>query len=320
LPDRVTDGEAARALQENPMASKPRVLVIGGTGAQGGSVARHLLAEGRCRVRCLTRRLDSVAAVALADAGAEVVEGDMAERESLDAALTGCEAAFGVTDYFEHFDAEYELGAQFLEAVTDSAVEHLVLSTLPSARDLSAGALEVPHFEHKASLEALVRQKEIFATFIHVAFYYENFLLNCPPRRQDNGTFAFGFPLGSAVLSAVAVEDIGGVVAAILRQPAAFHGRTVEIVGDQRPAAEYAAIIGAVTGRTVRYQHIPREVFATLEIPGAKALADMFELYRSHVRADPKHLAESLRLHPGIRSFERWAREHHDALAAAMDD
>jgi uncharacterized protein YbjT (DUF2867 family) len=302
------------------MASQPRVLVIGGTGAQGGSVARHLLAEGRCRVRCLTRRIDSISAVALADAGAEIVEGDMADKESLDAALAGCEAVFGVTNYFEHFEAEQELGRQFLEAVTDSAIEHLVLSTLPSARELSAGTLQVPHFETKASLESMVRQKEIFATFVHVAFYYENFLHNCPPRRQDNGTFAFGFPLGAAILSAVSVADIGGVVAAILRQPATFQGKTVEIVGDQRPAAEYGAIIGAVTGRTVRYQHIPREIFATLDIPGAAALADMFELYRSHVRADPKHLAESLRLYPGMRSFERWASEQHEALAAAMDD
>lgn len=302
------------------MGGQPRILVIGATGAQGGSVARHLLAEGRYRVRCLTRRLDSVGAVAIADAGAEVVEGDMADRESLDAALSGCEAAFGVTNYFEHADAEYQLGAQFLDAVVDSAVEHLVLSTLPSARALSAGTLEVPHFEQKARLEKLVRQKEIIATFVHVAFYFENFIYNCPPRRQADGSYAFGFPLGDALLPAVAVGDVGGVVAAILRRPADFQGKALKIVGDRRPAAEYAAAIGAVTGRMVRYHHVPREVFAALPIPGAAALADMFELYRSHVRSDPKDVADSLRCHPGMRSFEAWARENRDALTGAMDD
>lgn len=301
------------------MNSRPRILVIGGTGAQGGSVARHLLAEGRCRVRCLTRRLDSVCASALADAGAEVVQGDMADRDSLDAALAGCEAAFGVTNYFEHFDAEYTLGAQFVDAVIDSAVEHLVLSTLPSASGLSAGKLVVPHFEQKARLEALVQQREMMATFVHVAFYYENFFYNCPPRRQEDSSYGFGFPLGDAALSAVAVEDVGGVVAAILRNPAQFQGKTVQIVGDQRPAAAYAAIIGRVTGRTVRYQHIPREDFAALPIPGAAALADMFELYRSHVRADPKDLAASRRLYPGMLDFESWAEANRAALVAAMD-
>lgn len=302
------------------MSAQSRVLVVGATGAQGGSVARHLLAERRYRVRCLTRRLDSVAAIALADVGAEVVEGDMADRESLDAALAGCEAAFGVTNYFEHFDAEYELGARFLDAVVNSAVEHLVLSTLPSASEVSGGRLEVPVFEHKARLEALVRQKELFATFIHVGFYYENFLNNCPPRRQDDGSYAFGLPLGDAPLSAVAVADVGGVVAAILRRPDAFQGKTVGISGDQRPVAEYAAVIGAVTGRIVRYQHVPREVFAELPIAGAAVLADMFELYRNYVRPNPKDLANCLRCYPRIRSFECWAREHRAELIAAMDD
>lgn len=302
------------------MTTQPRILVVGGTGAQGGSVARHLLAEGRYRVRCLTRRLDSVDAIALADAGAEVVEGDMADRESLDAALAGCEAAFGVTNYFEHFEAEYELGARFLDAVVDSAVEHLVLSTLPSASELSGGQLEVPVFEQKARLEALVRQKEIVATFVHVGFYYENFLNNCPPRRQEDGSYAFGLPLGDVQLSAVAAADVGGVVAAVLRRPDEFQGKAVEIVGDQRPVAEYAAIIGAVTGRVVRYQHVPREVFATLPIRGAAVLADMFELYRSYVRADPKDVAHCLRCYPRIRSFECWAREHRAELISAMDD
>ncbi len=301
------------------MTLQPRILVIGGTGAQGGSVARHLLAEQRCRVRCLTRRLDSVAARALADAGAEVVQGDMADRDSLDAALAGCEAVFGVTNYFEHFDAEYELGAQLLDAVVDSAAEHLVLSTLPSASKLSSGKLSVPHFEHKARLEALVRRKEIFATFVHVAFYYENFLFNCQPRRQGDGSYAFGFPLGNAPLSAVAVEDIGGVIAAILRAPGDFQGKTVQIVGDQRPAAEYADMIGRATGRTVHYHHIPREDFAALPIPGAAALADMFELYRSHVGARPEDLAASRRLYPGVRCFADWALANEEALRAAMD-
>jgi len=301
------------------MTIQPRILVVGGTGAQGGSVARHLLAEGRCRVRCLTRRLDSLGARALADAGAEVVLGDLADRESLDAALAGCEAAFGVTNYFEHFDAEYELGAQFLDAVVDSAVEHLVLSTLPSASALSAGKLQVPHFEHKARLEALVRHREIFATFVHVAFYYENFLYNCQPRLQEDGCYAFGFPLGAATLSAVAAEDIGGVIAAIFRKPEAFQGKTVQIVGDQQPAADYAAAIGRATGRTVRYKHIPREDFARLPIPGAAALADMFELYRSHVGARPEDLAASRRLYPGLRDFTAWALANGDALRTAMD-
>jgi uncharacterized protein YbjT (DUF2867 family) len=294
-------------------------MVVGATGAQGGSVARHLLAEGRCRVRCMTRQLDSVAARAMADAGAEVVQGDMADRESLDAALAGCEAAFGVTSYFEHFEAEYALGATFIDAVVDSAVEHLVLSTLPSASTLSGGRLQVPIFEQKARLEALVRSTELLATFVHVSFYYENFLFNSPPRRQPDGSYAFGFPMGATPFSAVSVGDVGGVVAALLRDPKRFAGAAVNVVGDQQTANDYAAAIAAATGRDVRYQHIPHEVFAALPIPGAPVLADMFELLRSHLPPKPADLGRCRQIYPGIRDFSTWAREHRDALLAAMD-
>lgn len=93
----------------------------------------------------------------------------------------------------------------------------------------------------------------------------------------------------------------------------------MKITGDQRSAAEYAAVIAAVTGRQVRYQHIPREVFAGLPIPGAAALADMFELLRCHLPPDPRELAESRRLYPAISDFRSWAEGHREALLAAME-
>jgi uncharacterized protein YbjT (DUF2867 family) len=195
------------------------------TGAQGGSVARHLLAEGSCRIRCLTRCIDSVAARALADAGAEVVQGDMADRDSLDAALAGARRP-SASRTTSSTSTPSTSSARLRRCVVDSAVEHLVLSTLPSASKLLGGRLEVPVFEHKARLEALVRQTEIFATFVHVSFYYENFLYNCPPRRQPDGSYAFGFPLGASPLAAVSVADVGGVVAALLAHPKRSRARS----------------------------------------------------------------------------------------------
>ena len=52
------------------------ILVAGATGNQGGAVARSLLDRG-FRVRALTRNPQKPEAQALADQGAEVVEGDM---------------------------------------------------------------------------------------------------------------------------------------------------------------------------------------------------------------------------------------------------
>ena len=68
---------------------------------------------------------------------------------------------------------------------------------------------------------------------MHVAFYYENFLGYFPPRLQRDGTYVFGFPQGSAPLAAVAVADIGGVVAAIFAESFWYRDKVVGVVGDE---------------------------------------------------------------------------------------
>ena len=64
------------------------ILVTGATGQQGGAVARHLLGT-TFGVRALTRSPRKAQARALASRGAEVVEGDLEDRASLDRALEG---------------------------------------------------------------------------------------------------------------------------------------------------------------------------------------------------------------------------------------
>jgi hypothetical protein len=63
----------------------------------------------------------------------------------------------------------------------------------------------------------------------------------------------------------------------------------------------------------------PRRQAARDGILGAAALADMFELYRTHVGARPEDLAASRRLYPGLRDFTAWALANGDALRTAMD-
>jgi hypothetical protein len=51
-----------------------------------------------------------------------VVRGDLADRESIRRALHDCSGVFGVTDFYEHFDREYRLGVNLVDAVADSEV------------------------------------------------------------------------------------------------------------------------------------------------------------------------------------------------------
>ncbi|MBS0416878.1 MAG: NAD-dependent epimerase/dehydratase family protein [Proteobacteria bacterium] len=78
-----------------------KALVTGATGFVGAAVARALIQEG-WEVRALARKGSdrrNIQHLALA-----VAEGDLADRASLDRALTGCDALF-------HVAADYRLGA-----------------------------------------------------------------------------------------------------------------------------------------------------------------------------------------------------------------
>ena len=54
-------------------SDKPLITITGVLGKQGHSAARTLLQSGKYRVRGITRRIDSPAALSLAEQGAELV-------------------------------------------------------------------------------------------------------------------------------------------------------------------------------------------------------------------------------------------------------
>ncbi len=297
---------------------KKTVLVIGATGAQGGSVARHLVSRGEFAVRALTRNPESESAKKLRDLGVEVLEGTLDDRASLRTAMKDVYGVFGVTNYWEHFEKEVEHGRNLINAVAGASVEHFVFSSLPSVKKPTNGELKSPHFDQKHELEEYTKSLGIPATFVHVAFYYDNFLNFTPPQKGEDGAYHFGFPQGETPLAGVAVEDVGGVVAAIFAKPSEFIGKTVGIVGEDLRGDEYAEVMSRVSGKNVRYNYIPREVFAAFGFPGADDLADMFDFNRRFIPTRAADIAESRALYPGMQTFEQWATSKRDALARLL--
>ena len=292
-----------------------RVLVVGATGAQGGSVASHLLNRARFDVRALTRNPGSAAAQKLRARGAEVVQGELADRGSLRAALKGVDAVFGVTSFWEHFEKEPEHGRNLINAIAGADVEHFVFSSLPSVAKWSNDELQCPHFDQKYELEEYARTLGIPSTFVHVAFYYDNFFTFFPPRKNGDGAYHFGFPQGDVPLAAVAAEDVGGVVATIFERPEELLGKTVGIVGDDLEPAAYAAAMSRASGKSITYESIPREVFATFPFKGAADLADMFEFNRRRYPNRAADLEQSRALYPRMQTFEQWVAKRGDKLA-----
>jgi uncharacterized protein YbjT (DUF2867 family) len=193
-----------------------------------------------------------------------------------------------------------------------------VLSALPSADELSKGELEVPHFELKAKIEEYSRSKRIPATYLHVAFYFENFLSYFPPTKMEDGSFGFGFPQGDTPLATVSVGDLGGIVNTIFNNPQEYIGKLIGAVSEDLRPEEYAELMTRVLGKTVKYNYIPREQFASLGFPGAEDLANMFTLNRLHILERKSDQKLSRIMYPEIKSFEQWLKVNKEKFAKIL--
>ena len=114
-------------------------------------------------------------------------------------------------------------------------------------------------------------------------------------------------PLGEARLPGIAAEDIGRCAHAIFHDPTRFVGETVGIAGEHLTGEQLAAGLSEVFGESVRYQHIPAEVFRELPFPGADLAANMFQFVAEDngygARRDTT-LARTL--NPSLTGFSDW--------------
>jgi uncharacterized protein YbjT (DUF2867 family) len=299
------------------MESKRTILVVGATGAQGGSVAHHLLQSNGFTVRALTRHADSEKAKALAAAGAQLVTGDLDDKESLHRALEGCDGVFGVTNFWEHFEKEYNQGINLVDAVAASGVKQFVFSTLPYISQLTNGQLPVTHFDTKGRLQEYARSKKSDTTFVHLAFYYENFFSFIPLTKESDGVYSFAFPMEDAPMAAVSVGDVGGILLPVFQNPEAYAGATIEAVGEFATCSTYADIMSKVSGKKIVYRHVPRETYAAFPFPGAEEMANMFTYYKNYLPYR-QGLENSKKLYPGLKSFEQKLTEDKDAFMKVL--
>lgn len=300
------------------MSDKKTILVTGSTGAQGGSVARFLLNDGKFNVKCLTRNTTSDASKALADAGAEVVKGDFDDIDSLNLALDevwGVWGIFGVASFLQSFDKEYQQGKNLVDAVNNSDAEYFIFNTAPDADKISQGKYDVPHLQLRVQLTDYISCLDIKYSIVDVAFYYENFLNYFPPQKQEDETYKFGFPQGETPLAGISIEDLGGIVIEMFKCPENYYGKTIGGVGDDLTCSDYAKIMSDVIGKEVGYNHIPQEKFATFGFPGAKDLANMFAFNAEFVLNRKEDMNKSKEIYPDIKSFQTWMNENKDKFA-----
>ncbi|KAG9469012.1 hypothetical protein GDO78_021428 [Eleutherodactylus coqui] len=296
------------------MSCKKVIVVFGATGAQGGSVADALLADGTFAVRAVTRDTSKPAAVKLREAGAEVVAADLDDEKSLEAALCGAYGAFVVTNFWEHLSKEMEAAQGKLVADVSKrlGLQIVVFSGLENVKKLTGGKLEVLHFDGKGEVEEYFREIGVPMTSVRVPCYFQNLLTFFRPQKnKDGNSYSLAIPMGDVLLDGMSVTDLGPVVISILKSPSQYIGKDMRLSTDRLTVAQYAAIMSSVTGKDIKDAKITPEAYEKLGFPGAEELANMF---RFHLMKPDREMELTLQLNPKAKKFEVWMEENKEAF------
>jgi len=278
------------------MAKNLKVLVTGATGKQGGAVAHKLLANGH-KVRALTRKADSAAAVALAKAGVEIAVGNMEDRAALDKAVAGVDAVFGMGTPFEAGEtAETKQGVTLADAAK-AAGAYLVFTSVGSANQHTG----IPHFESKYLVEQHIAKIGLPAAILAPVYFMENAFFTLDQLKKG----VYASPLAPTTkLAQIAVADIGDFAVLALENRERFVGKRHDLAGESLSGNEEVEILSRVSGRKFTYFQVPMANIRQM----SEDMAVMYEWFeRVGYNLD---IAALKREFPEVRwhTFEGWAK------------
>lgn len=307
--------------------AKKIITVFGATGAQGGGLARSILNDvnSEFSVRAVSRDPNSEKAKELKQLGAEVVAGDVDDKDSVTKALEGAYGAYFVTFFWAHFspEKEFEEAKIFAEAAKATGIQHAIWSTLEDVRQFVPldnnqiptlhQKYKVPHFDAKGEADQLFKNLGVPTTFFRASFYWDNLIyFGSGPKKGPDGKFYLTFPLDNAKMAGIAAEDIGKCAYGIFKRGQELIGKTVGVAGEHLSGQEMADALSKALKVPVIYNNVTPETFRSFDFPGADDLGNMFQFYRDFEEAcnSVRDVAFSRALNPELKSFEMWLQEN----------
>ena len=289
------------------------ITIVGGTGTQGGSVIKALLAANTTSpdtkpkpytIRTITRNPASPAARALSAQGIQVLQADLANPTSLKAAFAGSHAIFAVTNFFEDLptlgvrkamESETELGINLANAAAQtSTLEHYIWSTLPDSKTNTGGEVVVPYYESKNAVDRYIRSKlpDLLAktTFVWFGWYAANVLVPTFHPFQIHGvgrasgdkmyvTFVNVDPATKVPVLGDEGANAGLFVRVVLENPrTTLPGRVVAAVMEDMPIGDIVEGFGTAKGIQATAVQISRDDYRRLW-PGLGDVMDLSNFY-----------------------------------------
>lgn len=313
------------------MTEKKIIAVAGATGAQGGGLIRAILndPDSVFAPRALTRDTSSDKAKELANLGAEVVEADVDDVESLKRAFGGADGAYCVTFFWEHFSPEKELAQarNMAEAAKHASLKHVIWSTLEDTRKwvpldddrmpTLMGKYKVPHLDTKGEANQIFTDLGLPTTFLLTSFYWDNLIyFGMGPKKGPDGKLAITLPMSDKKLPGIATEDIGRCALGIFKKGGEYIGKTVGVAGEHLTGERMAAALTKALGQEVGYNAVSPDVYRSFDFPGAQDLGNMFQFKRdfNEYFCGARNLEEARALNPSLQTFEQWLGRNKDRI------
>ena len=233
------------------MTDNKTIFVTGGTGNQGGAVARNLLQQG-FTVKVLTRNINSTNAQNLKKLDIELVKGDLNNADSYREHLKDLYGVFSVQTFENGIEEEINQGIKLATVAKEVGVKHFLYSSVIGA-DLNTN---VPHIESKFKIENHIKQIRLPFTIIRPTSLYENFLI--PQVRKGILKGKLVQPINrDTIQQYVASEDIGKAAAKIFQNIDLYLSKTMPLATEQLSTQEVADIFSHVLNKKIEYQKLP---------------------------------------------------------------
>jgi len=242
------------------------ILVTGAAGGTQGSTGRRvssLLMEQGIPVRALVHKLDS-RSDELRKQGAEVVEGDLLNPASVQAAMRNIKRAFFT---YPVADGLLEAATIFAAAARDAGLELVVNNSQfqgrpedPAFRDLRR-APSSRNLQHRLA-DRIFDWAQVRAVHLQAPPYYENVRALVSRSVAEKSTVFLPWGEDTTVIPLVGAEDVSHVAATVLANPGAPLQSAYALVSETPTVREMTEALGRAIGRPIRYVAITDDQWA----------------------------------------------------------
>jgi uncharacterized protein YbjT (DUF2867 family) len=242
------------------------ILITGAAGGMQGSTGRlvaGLLLKQGIPVRAFVHKLDA-RSEELRRQGAEIIEGDLLEPASVQAAMQGVKRAFFT---YPVTDGLLEASTILASAARDAGLELVVNNSQfqgtpndPAFRDLES-APSFRNLQHRLA-DRIFDWAQVGAVHIQAPPYYENVRALVRRSVAEHNAAFLPWGDGNAVVPLAGADDVSRVAATLLAAPGLPSQKAYPLVSETPTVWEIVATLSRALGRPIRYVPITDEQWA----------------------------------------------------------